>query len=311
MKKIILLIAFISISSFCFGQKTVAQLLSYDTLYILKKPYYSGYAFTMYKDIITSYPNFYGSYSNPSWITSLAWSKITGAPTTYAWSSITGTPTTLSGYGITNGVPSSRTLTINGVTYDLTADRSWTISSSLPADADGVLQNASGVKSWGNMRNLYIGAGGNNGSIPYWNGSNYSYTAVGTNKQILISVGGGAPSYVDGNTLNGSWNTVTLTNSWAVSSSNTVQWRYSISGRVELRGKLDSTSASSDAFCATSSVPSPNGAPGVTSINIPVVNATDGTIVILNIGSLGDMRILSHGSAKIYHLDGVSYLASY
>jgi len=45
-----------------------------------------------------------GSYSNPSWITALAYSKLTGAPTTWAWSSITGTPTTLSGYGITDGV---------------------------------------------------------------------------------------------------------------------------------------------------------------------------------------------------------------
>lgn len=36
-----------------------------------------------------------GSYSDPSWITSLAWSKITG------------TPTTLSGYGITDGVTTS------------------------------------------------------------------------------------------------------------------------------------------------------------------------------------------------------------
>jgi len=58
-----------------------------------------------------------GSYSNPSWITALAWSKITG------------TPTTLAGYGITNGVPTSRTLTINGVSYDLSADRTWTIAS--------------------------------------------------------------------------------------------------------------------------------------------------------------------------------------
>lgn len=41
-------------------------------------------------DILSS-----GSYANPTWITSLAWSKITG------------TPTTLSGYGITDGVTSS------------------------------------------------------------------------------------------------------------------------------------------------------------------------------------------------------------
>jgi hypothetical protein len=61
-----------------------------------------------------------GLYANPSWITSLAWGKISS------------TPTTLSGYGITDAVPSSRTLTINGVTYDLSANRTWTISTATP-----------------------------------------------------------------------------------------------------------------------------------------------------------------------------------
>ena len=61
-----------------------------------------------------------GSYSNPTWLTSLAWGKITS------------TPTTLSGYGITDAVPSSRTLTINGTTYDLSANRTWTISTATP-----------------------------------------------------------------------------------------------------------------------------------------------------------------------------------
>lgn len=41
------------------------------------------------------YPQLSGSYANPSWITSLAWSKITS------------TPTTLSGYGITNAMSTS------------------------------------------------------------------------------------------------------------------------------------------------------------------------------------------------------------
>lgn len=42
------------------------------------------------------------TYSNPSWLSSLAWSKITG------------TPTTLSGYGITDGVLNTSSITING-----------------------------------------------------------------------------------------------------------------------------------------------------------------------------------------------------
>jgi hypothetical protein len=70
-----------------------------------------------------------GTYSNPSWITGLAWSKISSTPTTIsgygitdpivltsgtysnpswitalAWSKISSTPTTISGYGITNAV---------------------------------------------------------------------------------------------------------------------------------------------------------------------------------------------------------------
>jgi hypothetical protein len=46
-------------------------------------------------DTVTDGIYTYGSYSNPSWITGLAWSKITG------------TPTTLSGYGITDALLSS------------------------------------------------------------------------------------------------------------------------------------------------------------------------------------------------------------
>jgi predicted heme/steroid binding protein len=54
-------------------------------------------------------------YSNPTWIGSLAWSKITN------------TPTTLAGYGITDAVDDSTTLTINGVGFDLSANRTWNV----------------------------------------------------------------------------------------------------------------------------------------------------------------------------------------
>jgi len=54
-------------------------------------------------------------YVNPHFIYSLEWSKITGRPTT------------LAGYGITDAVIDSRTLTINGTSYDLTADRAWSV----------------------------------------------------------------------------------------------------------------------------------------------------------------------------------------
>ena len=78
-----------------------------------------------------------GSYSDPSWLTSLAWGKISG------------TPTTLGGYGITDAVPSSRTLTINGTAYDLSADRSWTISTPTLAQ----------VTTVGNTTTNFIGLG--------------------------------------------------------------------------------------------------------------------------------------------------------
>ena len=50
-----------------------------------------------------------------------------GTASTVPWSGVTGTPTTLSGYGITDAVPSSRTLTINGTSYDLSANRTWSV----------------------------------------------------------------------------------------------------------------------------------------------------------------------------------------
>jgi len=98
------------------------------------------------------YPLLLGSYSNPSWITSLAWSKISGTPTTIAgygitdfnslgdarwpllsgsytnpswivslpWSKVTATPTTLSGYGITDGIYTAGSgLTLTGNSFSL------------------------------------------------------------------------------------------------------------------------------------------------------------------------------------------------
>jgi hypothetical protein len=73
------------------------------------------------------------SYSNPSWITSLAWSKISG------------TPTTLSGYGITDAVPSSRTITINGTTQDLSANRTFNVGTLTGVTASSPLFSSGGI----------------------------------------------------------------------------------------------------------------------------------------------------------------------
>jgi hypothetical protein len=54
------------------------------------------------------YPQLSGSYANPSWITSLTWTKINS------------TPTTVSGYGITDAVSSTtdNNLTVSGTTIE-------------------------------------------------------------------------------------------------------------------------------------------------------------------------------------------------
>lgn len=72
---------------------------------------------------------------------------------------LTGIPITSDTYavdcspGFTIGVPSSRTLTINGVTYDLSADRTWTISTGgVPTSRiltiNGVSYDLSADRSW-------------------------------------------------------------------------------------------------------------------------------------------------------------------
>jgi hypothetical protein len=67
------------------------------------------------------------SYTNPSWIASLAWSKITS------------TPTTLAGYGITDGASNTTTLTINGVTFDISANRTWNVGTVTSVGTSGPL----------------------------------------------------------------------------------------------------------------------------------------------------------------------------
>lgn len=79
-----------------------------------------------------------GSYANPSWIISLAWSKITG------------TPTTLSGYGITDAQPLDADLTaiaaLTGTGFAVrTASNTWA-QRSLTAPAAGLtITNPAGI----------------------------------------------------------------------------------------------------------------------------------------------------------------------
>ncbi|MGA9651865.1 hypothetical protein [Pedobacter sp.] len=87
---------------------------------------------------------------------------VTFAVNNFPWSSILGKPTTIVGYGISDVysesqvdsllsgyVPTSRQLTINGVTYDLSANRSWSIGAGL----SGSGANTS-IAKWGASNTL-------------------------------------------------------------------------------------------------------------------------------------------------------------
>jgi hypothetical protein len=130
------------------------------------------------------------SYANPSWITAFAWSKITG------------TPTTLAGYGITDGVSSSRTLTINGVTYDLTANRTWNVGTVTSIGTSGPLTGGTitgsgtiGITQAGASSDGYL-------SSTDWNTFNNKQNALtnpvtGTGTIFTLPMWSGATSLVD------------------------------------------------------------------------------------------------------------------
>lgn len=74
-----------------------------------------------------------GSYTNPSWIVSIPYTKITSPPSIVnTFNTRNGAVTLTSGDVTTalgfNPVTDARTLTINGTTFDLTANRTWTIT---------------------------------------------------------------------------------------------------------------------------------------------------------------------------------------
>jgi hypothetical protein len=108
------------------------------------------------------------SYINPSWIVSLDWGKITS------------TPTTLAGYGITDGALNTTTLTINGTTYDLTENRTWSVGTVTSIATTGPLTGGTitgsgtiGITQAGASSDGYL-------SSADWNAFN--------NKQEVISV---------------------------------------------------------------------------------------------------------------------------
>ncbi len=106
---------------------------------------------------------------------------------------------TLSGLG---GVPTSRTLTINGVTYDLSADRSWTVSSNVnatntqdyTATANQTVFTVTGGYTVGQLAVFYNGSKLASNEFTATNGTTFTLaTACQANDivQAVVSVTGG------------------------------------------------------------------------------------------------------------------------
>jgi hypothetical protein len=156
-----------------------------------------------------------GSYANPSWITSLAWSKISG------------TPTTLSGYGITNAWSTTGNLgTTAGTNFIGTIDNQDVVFKTNGIERARFLANGSfGIgtatplgdldvngSSWSYIRsNTGItatnpSASANRGFMFSWNQS----ASQGEN-QLLYGVGAGSDPRLDIGSWNGSAKQIIMT----------------------------------------------------------------------------------------------------
>jgi hypothetical protein len=167
------------------------------------------------------------TYANPSWITSLAWTKITG------------TPTTLAGYGITDGALNTTELTINGITFNLTANRTWNVGTVTSIATTGPLTGGTitgsgtiGITQAGASSDGYL-------SSTDWNTFNNKQNALtnpvtGTGTIFTLPMWGGATSLIDSPLSYGSDNfnfqynsatggSVTFTNSGLTAYAYTIQ----------------------------------------------------------------------------------------
>ena len=85
-----------------------------------------------------------------------------------------------------NKVPSTRTLTINGTAYDLSADRSWTVSGTNIYSADGTLTSARTLTSGGFPLTF---TGSNTAALAIARGLNLTHTLVAAaNNDVLVGL---------------------------------------------------------------------------------------------------------------------------
>lgn len=114
-------------------------------------------------------------------MTSLTTTGSSGASTYNSGTGALNVPTyTLSGLG---GVPTSRTLTINGTSYDLTADRSWTISAS--GKSINVVSTNTSAGGAASTDYVYLASGTINVTLPTAVGNQNLYTIKNTGTGVI------------------------------------------------------------------------------------------------------------------------------
>jgi hypothetical protein len=131
-----------------------------------------------------------------------SWVRVSGL----AWTDVTGAPTTLAGYGITDAVPVTRTLTINGSAQDLSANRTWTVGDVLTS---GSYADPSWITS---LAYAKITGAPTPGSATFIGLTDVPATYVGqAGKLVRVNATPNALEFIDLSTLSIAWGQLTGT----------------------------------------------------------------------------------------------------